>query len=111
VDAFIRKGLSDGEKLDSLTNDLWDLLQVQGSITWNESRVLNASPAKLIEVDNGVCVIDKRGFRTFCDERCSGAKNEDGSSPLYCWKKCDLNFKFHRCVLCGGVAISVSHMV
>jgi hypothetical protein len=50
VDTFIRKGLS-GEKLDSLTNDLWDLLQMQGSI-WNESRVLNALPAKLIEVDN-----------------------------------------------------------
>jgi hypothetical protein len=50
VDTFIRKGLS-GEKLDSLTNDLWDLLQMQSSI-WSESRVLNALPAKLTEVDN-----------------------------------------------------------
>lgn len=47
---MMRKG-STREKLDSAMNDLWDLLQMQRSI-WNESRVLNALPAKLTEIDN-----------------------------------------------------------
>jgi hypothetical protein len=50
VERFIRKGWSE-EKLDSVTNDLWDLLQLQRSI-WKQSNVLNALPAKVTEVGN-----------------------------------------------------------
>jgi hypothetical protein len=49
VEQRIRKVLS-REKFDSMRNDLWDILQMQHSI-WEKSRVLNALPSNLTEVD------------------------------------------------------------
>ena len=46
--SFFRNGSSE-EKLNSVTGDLWDLLQMQRSI-WGESHVLNALPEKLTDV-------------------------------------------------------------